>query len=198
MTVESNMAEEEEEAGTPVVATTEMYVQAAEGGHYLAQYYLGKMYRDGDGVVQDYEKAVGWFEKASLSGYADAQFSLGMLYGKGLGVRRNYERMLSWVRKAASQKHELAINFIDSLKDKDIAITLRPWERRIEELECLVRKSTSRKALNGVGTTPEDSPLQRHSILLLALLGTIGVVFVFALVDRLQHSSRSGILKNDL
>jgi|EP00505_MAST-04D_sp_SCG-Rhode-Island_P004116 TPR repeat protein len=191
------MTEEEEEAGT-LVATTEMYIKAAEGGQYLAQYYLGKMYRDGDGVVQDYKKAVGWLEKASLSGYADAQFSLGMLYGKGLGVCRNYETMLSWVRKAALQKHELAVNFIDSLKDKDIAVTLRPWERRIEELESLVRKSTSRKDRSVAGTTPEDSPLQRHSILLLALLGTIGIVFAFALVDRLQHSSHSGLLRNDL
>ena len=94
MTVESNMAEEEEEAGTPVVATTEMYVQAAEGGHYLAQYYLGKMYRDGDGVVQDYEKAVGWFEKASLSGYADAQFSLGVMYKQGDSVQQNNAKTL--------------------------------------------------------------------------------------------------------
>ena len=40
--------------------------QAAFEGHERAQYTLGVYYYDGTGVLQSYEKAVKWFEKAAL------------------------------------------------------------------------------------------------------------------------------------
>jgi len=37
-----------------------------------AQYYLGRMYRDGDGVRRDIEKAKYWWKKARRQGNRDA------------------------------------------------------------------------------------------------------------------------------
>ncbi len=46
-------------------------------GYANAQYNLGLMYDNGQGVVQDYAEAVRWFRKAAEQGDAKAQFNVG-------------------------------------------------------------------------------------------------------------------------
>ena len=62
------------------------YRKAADQGIAEAQFNLGVMYRDGQGVTQDYAEAVKWFRKAADQGNADAQFNLGVMYRNGEGV----------------------------------------------------------------------------------------------------------------
>ncbi|WP_258864556.1 tetratricopeptide repeat protein [Helicobacter sp. MIT 01-3238] len=52
-------------------------------------YNLGNMYYNGEGVRQDYHKAVELYKKACDMKYADACNNLGVLYGNGQGVRQN-------------------------------------------------------------------------------------------------------------
>ena len=77
--------------------------KAAEQGDPEAQYQLGRMYRDGTDVPQDYEKAAEWFRKAAEQGNADAQNDLGVLYELGNGVPQSYTEAANWYRKAAEQ-----------------------------------------------------------------------------------------------
>ena len=58
----------------------------ADQGNASAQYNLGFMYDNGQGVPQDYAAAVGWYRKAADQGDASAQYNLGFMYGNGLGV----------------------------------------------------------------------------------------------------------------
>ena len=51
-----------------------------------AQYFLGLMYGEGQGVPQDYAEAVKWHRKAAEQGVAEAQYNLGITYGNGLVV----------------------------------------------------------------------------------------------------------------
>ncbi len=44
--------------------------------HAEAQYYLGMMYRDGDGVEQNLDTAIAWWKKASRNGHRDAAFAM--------------------------------------------------------------------------------------------------------------------------
>jgi TPR repeat protein len=46
--------------------------KAAEQGDARAQYNLGQMHREGQGVPQDYAEAVKWYRKAVEQGDADA------------------------------------------------------------------------------------------------------------------------------
>jgi TPR repeat protein len=50
--------------------------KGAEQGFALAQYNLGVMYHNGQGVAQNHEEAVKWYRKAAEQGYADAQKAL--------------------------------------------------------------------------------------------------------------------------
>jgi TPR repeat protein len=43
-------------------------------------YNLGLLYRDGQGVAQDYDKACEWFQKAADAGDADAKEALSRLH----------------------------------------------------------------------------------------------------------------------
>ena len=47
--------------------------QAAEQGQAKAQYSLGRIYRDGDRVLQDYVKAHAWLNLAAAEGKEDAR-----------------------------------------------------------------------------------------------------------------------------
>ncbi|MGD9536786.1 MAG: tetratricopeptide repeat protein [Alphaproteobacteria bacterium] len=84
------------------------WLPLAEGGHRRAQYNLGLMYDDGQGVDQDDAKAVYWYRKAAESGHDGAQNNLGLMYASGQGVRRDDVEAVAWWRKAAEQGYAKA------------------------------------------------------------------------------------------
>ena len=79
--------------------------KAAENGDAEAQYNLGLMYNNGDGVQQDYAEALKWYHKAAEQGNADAQYNIGDMYHDGEGVSRDYAEAAKWYHKAAKQGH---------------------------------------------------------------------------------------------
>ena len=79
------------------------FLPLANQGLAFAQYTLGRMYAEGQGVVQDYAEALKWYRKATEQGSALAQTSLGVMYERGQGVTQDYAEALKWYRKAAEQ-----------------------------------------------------------------------------------------------
>ena len=75
----------------------------AEKGLPEAQFNLGLMYDNGQGVSQDYAEAVKWYRKAAEQGNAKAQYNLGAMYNNGQGVPQDYAEAVTWYRKAAEQ-----------------------------------------------------------------------------------------------
>ena len=75
----------------------------ADKGESWAQYKLGVMYYDGQGVTQNYAQAVKWYTLAAEQGHAYAQLNLGFMYGNGQGVTRNYAQAVKWYKLAAEQ-----------------------------------------------------------------------------------------------
>ena len=61
------------------------------------------MYRNGDGVPQDYAEAINGYRMAAKQGHAAAQRYLGVMYYYGDGVPQNYEQAEKWTRLAAEQ-----------------------------------------------------------------------------------------------
>lgn len=80
----------------------------AEQGDAVAQYNLGLLHNNGQGVPRDYGRAREWYEKAAAQGDADAQAGLGTLYLNGHGVSEDYHQALFWLRLAADQRNSLA------------------------------------------------------------------------------------------
>ena len=82
--------------------------RAVEQGEAGAQFQLGVLYANGQGVPQNYEEAVQWYRRAAEQGEAVAQFNLGVKYDNGQGVPQNYEVAGQWYRRAAEQGHARA------------------------------------------------------------------------------------------
>jgi TPR repeat protein len=80
----------------------------AEKGDAIAQFNLGVMYDEGQGVEQDFKEAVKWYQKAADQGFATAQSNLGVMYFKGQGVEQDFKEAVKWGRKAADQGDAIA------------------------------------------------------------------------------------------
>ena len=72
------------------------YRKAAEQGYAEAQFVLGVMHTQGQGVPQDAQAAVKWFRKAAKQGDAEAQFRLSAMYRNGQGVPQDFIRAHMW------------------------------------------------------------------------------------------------------
>ena len=79
------------------------FLPLANNGDASAQYFLGTMYDDGDGVPQDDSQAVDWYRKAAAQGDVRAQRALAFMYKYGQGVTKDYSQAADWYRKAATQ-----------------------------------------------------------------------------------------------
>jgi TPR repeat protein len=82
----------------------------AEQGDARLQSYVGEMYRDGEGVEQDYSEAVRWFKLAADQGSDRAQNSLGLRYYNGQGVTTDLKKAAYWFKAAAKQGNATAQN----------------------------------------------------------------------------------------
>jgi hypothetical protein len=92
------------------------FFRAAEQGYADAQFNLGLMYINGEGVPQDISHAVELFQKAAEQGHVDAQNNLGAMYFTGEGVARNEKKAIEWFEKAAAQGNEDARANLDAIK----------------------------------------------------------------------------------
>ena len=86
-------------------------------------YSSGLKYATGDGVPQDYVKAVELFQKAAVHDNAMAQFSLGYAYQAGLGVTQNCDEAVKWYRKSAEQNNRRAELNLGVLYAKGLCLT---------------------------------------------------------------------------
>jgi hypothetical protein len=75
----------------------------ARTGDTGAQYDLGVIYAKGDGVAQDYARAVSWFREAAISGNVAAQYNLAIAYAQGHGTPQDMVAAARWYRRAAEQ-----------------------------------------------------------------------------------------------
>jgi TPR repeat protein len=80
----------------------------AEQGDADAQFNLGLMYANGDGVPQNDAESAKWFRLAAEQGDAPAQSTLGVMYANGEGVPQNHAEAVKWHRLAAEQGHASA------------------------------------------------------------------------------------------
>ncbi|MDE0745659.1 MAG: tetratricopeptide repeat protein, partial [SAR202 cluster bacterium] len=99
---------------------------------------LGQMYRDGQGVPQDYKTAMEWFILSAEQGDGDAQFNLGFMYGNGQGVPQDNVYAHMWGNIAASHGNEKG----GKLRDFAAKIMTATQIEKAQELaqECVAKK----------------------------------------------------------
>ena len=117
-------------------------LKLAEQGYVDAQYNLGVMYGNGQGVPQDYKQSVKWSRKAAEQGDAGAQYNLAIRYYKGEGVIQSNKQSYIWNAIAAANGHEGAV------KNRDLdakILSPKALEEAQEEAAKLYDKINSTK-----------------------------------------------------
>ena len=90
----------------------------AEQGEAYAQYNLGLMYDEGEGVPENNAEAVRWYRLAAEQGDAYAQSDLGFMSSNGEGVPQNNVRAYIWYSVAAAQGNETARTNRDIISER--------------------------------------------------------------------------------
>ncbi len=75
----------------------------ASAGDPMAQYFLGHLYAEGQGVARDHGKALVLFRASASQGEPYGQFALGYVYEHGQGIESNAGEAARWYRSAAEQ-----------------------------------------------------------------------------------------------
>ena len=78
----------------------------AERGYAEAQYNIGWLYANGNGLAVDIGQALDWWMKAAAQGHADAQFAVGLAYTTGDGIKADLDEAVKWYLAAARQGHQ--------------------------------------------------------------------------------------------
>lgn len=79
------------------------YIIKAIKGDAKSQNELGYCFYYGDGIAQDYSKAIYWYTKSAIQGFRSAQYNMGICYQQGTGVEQNYQKAKEWFEKAAEK-----------------------------------------------------------------------------------------------
>lgn len=86
----------------------EKFKELADQGDAAAQFNMGSLYRQGQGVPQDDKQAALWWAKAAEQGHTDAMDNLGLRYAKGEGVDQDWVQAYKWFSIAGMRKNASA------------------------------------------------------------------------------------------
>jgi TPR repeat protein len=100
----------------------------AEQGDAEAQFALGTMYRDGQGVTRDYEEALRWWRKAAEQGVVDAQYALGNIYAGGTGIARDNVLAYMWYSIATAHTGDEWLGAIAGTNRDVLAARMTPTD----------------------------------------------------------------------
>lgn len=97
--------------------------RASEGGHTGAMILLGKLYRSGVGITQNYELAARWIAAAAEAGDPEGMVEYGRLHRSGIGMTQDAVMAYVWFNRAAAALNMEGVHERDS-----VAIKLTPEE----------------------------------------------------------------------
>jgi len=161
-------------------AAIDEFLVLATSGEVAAQYYLGRMYHNGDGVVRDVGMAVRWYRLAAEGGHYQARLLLGQMFKTGEDVPQDGNEAAKWYGLAAEQgqaEAEKWINFaiepgvVESLPLPGIELGLTrttPAERETElgQTQARLQDAHGREEELAQALASERSELERLALLL--------------------------------
>jgi hypothetical protein len=80
----------------------------AKTGHAGAQYQLGLMHHQGDGVAPDIREGLRWYRRSADQNFPPALYAIGLLLDQGFGVKENPVEATKHFKRAAELGHPQA------------------------------------------------------------------------------------------
>ncbi len=137
---------------------------AADGGHPIAQYALGTVYRDGLRGTPDLDEAFNLFKAAADKSHIGATFELGLMYRDGIGVKADPLLAVAQLRRAASGGYEWAQYELGSLYfdggfsgEPDVGQAAIFWQQAAEQGHAASAQALGMMFKDGTGVTANFS-----------------------------------------
>lgn len=138
--------------------------KAARAGNAEAQFRLGVMYGNGDGVGLDYEQARAWFEKAIGQGHENATITLAWMYANGTGVGvdegRARELYLQAARKGSAKAQYVVATmyrFAQYGLEKDMAQAVQWYVKSADQGMPTAQFALGKLLMEGKGVIRDDA-----------------------------------------
>ena len=87
----------------------------AEQGNKDAQFAIGTLYNDGQGIAKDYKKSLYWYTKSAQQGHQNAQAMLSMMHFQGKGVSEDHTLAYMWGHIASHNGSKQGQKMVDLL-----------------------------------------------------------------------------------
>ena len=94
----------------------DLQMKLAKQGNMEAQFLIGFMYDNGDGIPENDKTAVMWYTKAAQQGYAPVQSILGVIYDNGEGFQENNIKAHVWYSISETNGNEEGKNNLKILE----------------------------------------------------------------------------------
>ncbi len=161
-------------------AALDGFLVLAINGEADAQYYLGRMYHQGDGVLRDVSMAARWYRLAAERGHFHARLQLGHMFKTGEGVPQDGNEAAKWYRLAAEQGQAEAEKWIDFAIEPGVAetrplpgiepvltrTTLAEQETELSRTQASLQEAHGREEELAQTLASERSELERLALLL--------------------------------
>jgi serine/threonine protein kinase len=121
----------------------------AQANHAGAQYHVGLLYRNGQGVLADNLTALGWLRKAAWQNHADAQVALARLYAEGIDGRR--DPFLAYVWYLRAERNGALATLVER---REVEGQLQPEQLPQAAALAVSLSGPAAAAATGAGATP--------------------------------------------
>lgn len=102
-----------------------------------AQYMLGVMCFNGDGVEKDLALSAQWYKKAAERGHDSAQYELALCYLYGDGVPEDYDEAIYWLKAGSALGNTQCDEKLEELKSGDTLSGVK-----VEDVDHWMRQSS--------------------------------------------------------
>jgi TPR repeat protein len=86
-----------------------LFIDASEKNHILAQTFAGECYQCGNGTIKNEKLAFEYIEKVANKNFANGQLRIGYFYDTGVGIKQDINNAFYWYEKAANNGNIMAI-----------------------------------------------------------------------------------------
>ncbi|GET03200.1 kinase-like domain-containing protein [Rhizophagus clarus] len=106
-----------------------LFINASEKNHTLAQFFVGKCYKFGYGTNKNGKLAFEYYEKAANKNCAvaqleigdkEAQYNLALMYENGDGITKDIDKAIYWYDKSANQGNKMARDKLKELQNNNL------------------------------------------------------------------------------
>lgn len=108
-------------------------IERAVAGDAEAQFQVGYMYHHGEGVDQEYSRAIDWYLRAAEQGHGEAQMSLAVLYATGQGVPQDDVSSYMWFSVASPKVSDRSASGLRLLERRMTSQQIEEGKKRAEE-----------------------------------------------------------------